>query len=345
MIVRGIFWLILIFSGVSAAGQDTLTVYSDSEFPAEQALWQQFAAENGIALRTVIENGDTLVARLNRVGTATPADVIILSDVLRLTALKDQKRLRPDLKKLSRDAVPGHFRDSGGYWIGLTYWAYGIIHYQPKPPGSPAESYRDLTAARWQGQILPGAAVEASTRTLLAGMIARQGRKKTAKWAAGLVSNIAPRPGDSDVKRILSIASRQGRFALINTAALALLADTGDDIKAEVAKAIALRFPDQDGKGALLNLRGAAVGAGARHPEIARKLIEYLTGASAQQELGEIRQEFPVRPGVPLSKWLQAWGSFKADTGSLAKTGKHLREAETILQNSGWPEGRDRVKR
>lgn len=345
MIFRNIFWLILIFSGILAARQDTLTVYSDSEFPAEQALWQQFADENGIALRAVIEDGDTLVARLNREGADAPADVIILSDVLRLATLKEQKRLRPDLKKLPRKAVPAHFRDAGGYWIGLTHWAYGIIHYKPKPPGSPVDNYRDLTAERWKGQILPGGAVEASTRTLLAGMIARQGRQKTAEWAAGLVSNIAPRPGDSDVKRILSIASRQGRFALINTAALALLADSGDDIKTEVAKSIALRFPDQDGKGALLNLRGAAVAAGARHPEMARNFIEYLTGESAQQQLGEIRQEFPVRTGVPLSKWLQAWGSFKADTASLAKTGKHRREAEAILEETGWPEGKDHAKR
>lgn len=336
--------LLLFLGGPLAAGQDTLTVYSDSEFPAEQALWQQFAEANGIALQAVIENGDSLAARLNREGAAA-ADVIILSDVLRLEGLKAQKRLRPDLKKLPSDAVPKHFRDAGGSWVGLTYWAYGIIYFKPRPPTDPVENYRDLTAERWKGQILPGGAVEASTRTLLAGMIARQGRKKTAQWAAGLVANITSRPGDSDVKRILSIASRQGRFALINTAALALLADTGDDLKAEVAKSIALRFPDQDSKGALLNLRGAGIAAGARHPEMARRFIEYLTGESVQQQLGEIRQEFPVRPGVPLSKWLQAWGSFKADTASLGKTGKHLREAEAILRETGWPEGRDRVKR
>lgn len=339
-----IFFLLLL-GGPLAAGQDTLTVYSDSEFPAEQALWEQFAEANGITLRVVIEDGDTLVARLNREGAVAPADVIILSDVLRLAMLKERKLLRPDLKKLSRKAVPAHLRDGGGYWTGLTYWAYGIAYFKPKPPADPASSYADLTAERWKSQILPGGAVEASTRTLLAGMIARQGRKKTAQWAAGLVANITPRPGDSDVKRILSIASRQGRFALINTSALALLAATGDDLKAEVAKSIALHFPDQNGKGALLNLRGAAVAAGVRHPEIARQFIEYLTDESAQQKLGEIRQEFPVRPGVPLSQWLQAWGSFKVDTASLTKTGKHRREAEAILQETGWPEGRDRVKR
>jgi iron(III) transport system substrate-binding protein len=70
--------------------------------------------------------------------------------------------------------------------------------------------------------------------------------------------------------------------------------------------------------------------------ENAIRLIEFLTSEEAQRWYAEANQEYPVRPDVPASEVLQAFGDFKMDSLNLSLLGEHNAEAVRIMDRARW---------
>jgi len=66
------------------------------------------------------------------------------------------------------------------------------------------------------------------------------------------------------------------------------------------------------------------------------KLIEYLASDAAQAWYAEVNHEYPIRPGIPVSKTLAAMGKFKADTLNLHQLGQYNAEAAKLMDRAGW---------
>ena len=61
---------------------------------------------------------------------------------------------------------------------------------------------------------------------------------------------------------------------------------------------LALFWPNQEGSGVHINVSGAGVTAYAKHPEAARKLLEWLSSEEAQGDFAALNMEYPVNPQV-----------------------------------------------
>ncbi len=122
----------------------------------------------------------------------------------------------------------------------------------------------------------------------------------------------------------------------MNTYYLARLARSSDPEERRVAERIGVFFPNQDDRGAHVNVSGAGVTRSAEHREAAVRLLEFLTGDEAQGLFAEANQEYPVKPGVPWSETLRAWGEFRADTLDLTRLGELNGEAVRIFDRVGW---------
>ena len=66
------------------------------------------------------------------------------------------------------------------------------------------------------------------------------------------------------------------------------------------------------------------------------RFIEFLAGDEAQRTYAEVVNEYPVKPGVPWSDVVAAWGNFKADDLNLAVLGKNNADAVRIADRAGW---------
>ncbi len=99
---------------------------------------------------------------------------------------------------------------------------------------------------------------------------------------------------------------------------------------------MAIFWPNQDGRGTHVNISGAGVTASAEHEENAVRLIEFLTGDRAQRIYAEVVHEYPVKPGVPVSETVAAWGGFEADALALAALAENNAEAIRIADRAGW---------
>ncbi|MCP4246029.1 MAG: extracellular solute-binding protein, partial [bacterium] len=143
----------------------------------------------------------------------------------------------------------------------------------------------------------------------------------TEQWAEGLVSNMARDPVGGDRDQIKALAAGECDIAVVNTYYLGMM-QGGDDADArEIAEQVAVFWPNQDGRGAHINISGAGVATNAPNPDNARQLIEVLVNDESRQWYAETNYEYPVRADVPVSDLLQEWGEFKQDDLPLIKLG------------------------
>ena len=116
--------------------------------------------------------------------------------------------------------------------------------------------------------------------------------------------------------------------------------DAGFDLRVAYLSALLVRwavvFPEQDGRGAHINVSGAGVTRHAPNRANAVRLLEFLSGEEAQGLYAEANHEYPVNPAVPWSETLQSWGDFRADTLDLTRLGELNDEAVRIFDRAGW---------
>jgi iron(III) transport system substrate-binding protein len=104
-----------------------------------------------------------------------------------------------------------------------------------------------------------------------------------------------------------------------------------DPVQRQWAKSVYIIFPNQKGRGAHVNVSGAAVTKSAANQANAIKLIEFLSGAAAQKIYAETNFEYPVKQGVALHPLVASWGSFKADKAYLSKIAQERSTATKLV--------------
>ena len=95
-------------------------------------------------------------------------------------------------------------------------------------------------------------------------------------------------------------------------------------------------FPNQDGRGAHVNVSAAGVLKNAPNRENAIKFLEYLASDSAQEYFASGNDEYPVVEGVGLSASVTKLGEFKRDDLNLAALGENQTEAQSIFNAVGF---------
>ena len=97
-------------------------------------------------------------------------------------------------------------------------------------------------------------------------------------------------------------------------------------------------WPNQDGRGAHVNVAAAAVTANAPNREAAVQFLEFLTTDFAQAHFAKQNNEFPAVPGVPLDAGVAQLGYFVPDNSTGAVTyGENAPEAQAIFNEVDWP--------
>jgi iron(III) transport system substrate-binding protein len=109
--------------------------------------------------------------------------------------------------------------------------------------------------------------------------------------------------------------------------------DAGDR---EVAAAVDILFPNQNGRGTHANVSGAGLVVSAPNRDNAIRFLEYLTSDQAQAYFAIGNNEFPVVAGVEIEPILVAWGDIKIDQVNAATYGQNNAEAVKLMDRAGW---------
>lgn len=319
---------------LSALQAAEVNVYSARQQELIKPLLDKFTASTGVKVNLITGKPDELLTRIRQEGRNSPADVLISTDVGRLYRAKQQGLLQPVDSALLTSQIPAQYRDPAKLWFGLTMRARPILYVPGKVNPAELSTIENLADAKWRGRICIRSSDNVYNQSMVAGMIATIGAEATAKWAADFAKNFAQPPKGGDRDQVKAAAAGVCDIAIANTYYLAaMLEDPADKVAASSVKVF---WPNQQDRGAHVNISGAAVLKHAPNQAQAKQLLEYMVGAEAQQWYATANHEYPVLASVPVSPVLQGFGPFKADTLSLDKLGELNQQALMLMDQAGW---------
>lgn len=327
---------VLVVLPTYALANDEVNLYSARKEELIKPLLNRFTTQTGFKVNLVTGKADALLKRLESEGANSPADLLITTDAGRLHRAKVAGVTQAIESQALAKSVPESYRDPEGHWFGLSLRARPILYVKGKVDPAALSTYEALSSPAWNGRICIRSSSNIYNQSLVASMIAADGAEAAEEWAKDLVRNLARPPKGGDRDQIKAAAAGQCDIAVANTYYLVGMLKSKDEAQRAAAERMAVFWPNQDGRGAHVNVSGAAVTKAAQNRDAAVKLLEFLAGDEAQQWYAETNGEYPIRPGVPVDETLAAWGDFKADDLNLAKLGELNGEAVRLMDRAGW---------
>ena len=327
--------LIMAAGSVPAAAQE-VNVYSARKEALILPLLEKFKAETGIQVNLITAKADALLKRLESEGHGTPADILITTDAGRLQRAKQAGVLRAINNPVLNQRIPLHLRDRENYWFGLSQRARIIFYAADRVDPEKLSTYESLTDSEWNKRICIRSSGNIYNQSLVASMIETRGVEATEEWAKGLVANFARKPAGGDTDQLRAAAAGLCDIAIANTYYYGRLVKSEKDKDQKVVESLKPFWPNQNDRGAHINVSGAAVTRHAKHPEAAEKLLEFLVSTESQTWYADVNNEYPVVKEAATSGLLKSFGNFKSDSLNLTSLGENNRAAVELMDRVGW---------
>ncbi len=310
---------------VAAAGE--VTVYSYRQEFLVKPILDDFSQATGVKVNFVFAK-DGIADRLAREGRLSPADLVLTSDFSRLQELVDKQLVTQVESDTLKQNIPAQYRDPEGNWYALTMRVRNL--YSSKERLGPlAINYEDLADARYKGKVCMRSGKHPYNIALVASMIAHHGEADAKSWLQGLKSNLARKPQGNDRAQVQAVKEGLCDIAIGNSYYYGKMLQ--DPKQRPWAEAAVINFPNQENRGAHINVSGMALAKHAPNSADALKLMEYLSSDAAQQSYAEVNMEYPVKVDVPVSELVASWGDFKADDLPVYKLAEHHQAALRLL--------------
>lgn len=319
------------------AEENILNIYSSRHYSTDEALYSEFTKKTGIKVKRVDGKGDALIARLQQEGALSPADLFITVDSGRLWRAEQAGLFEPVTSEILKKKIPENLRHPEEKWFGFSTRARVLVYNKDKIEDGALTSYQDLADPKWKGRICVRSSGNIYNQSLLASMIAQEGKEKAKAWAKGLLGNLARKPQGGDTDQIKAVAAGICDIALANSYYFFRLkrSDKAEDQK--IVANLSLIFPDQDAKGTHVNISGAGVLKHAKNQDAAVKFLEYLTTASAQAYFADGNNEYPVVADVKVNDVVAAHQDFKIQNLNVTTFGENQKKAKMIFDEIGFP--------
>ncbi len=315
----------------AAQAADEVNIYSFRQEFLIQPLLEAFTRETGIKANVVFSKKG-LLERIEHEGQNSPADVLLTSDIGPLHDALEKGLVQPVESDVLNSNIPAKYRDPENRWFGLTARSRIIYASKERVADGEIKTYEDLADPKWAGRICTRSGKHTYNLSLFGSMIAHHGEEQALQWIEGLKANLARKPQGNDRAQVKAVKEGVCDIALGNTYYFGkMITNEKEPEQKEWANAVNLIFPNQDDRGAHMNISGAAVAKYAPNKDAAVKLIEFLSGEEAQRIYAEANFEFPVRPNTARSELInQYMGQFKEDEINLQRVAS-LRAAAAKL--------------
>ena len=325
------------FSLSSGIFANEVNVYSARKGHLLQPLVTAFEKDSGIKVNIISGKAKALQKRIQQEGSNSKADVLLTVDAGNLHRAAEANLIKKiDSDKLNR-LVPRYLRDEQGFWYGLSIRSRVIMYNPAKIDKNELSTYEDLADQKWNGRICIRSSNNIYNQSLLASMIAHNGEEKSRDWAKKVVNNFSRKPKGNDRSQMTAVVLNECDITLANTYYLGKWITSNKDNERRYSNKIAVFFPNQDGRGAHINVSGAAVIKTSKNIDNAIKFIEYLASDKAQKLYAQANHEYPIRDNIQVSEIVKSWGyPFKKDKLALNKLGIFNRKAVLIFDEVDW---------
>ena len=331
--IMAVFSLSMAMTGAAFANGE-VNIYSYRQPFLIKPMLNAFTHQTGIKTNVVFAPKG-MITRLQKEGRNSPADVVLTVDIGRINDAVEAGVLQPVKTKKLAANIPSHDRDPSGLWFALTRRARVVYASRERVKPGDLSTYEALVDPKWKGRICIRSSKNAYNVALLASLVAHHGEEKAEEWARGLKANLARKPQGNDRAQVKAIHAGECDISLGNSYYMGKMLTNEKQIA--WAESVFLFFPNQDGRGAHMNISGAGVTRHAPRKDNAVKLLEFLSDDLAQKMYAEQNFEYPVKPGVPWSGLVESWGRFKADKLDMIEIARQRATATKIFDRVGIP--------
>ncbi|WP_374441527.1 extracellular solute-binding protein [Pseudomonas panipatensis] len=322
--------LALVALSSAAQAADEVVVYSSRIDELIKPVFDAYTAKTGVKVTFITDKEAPLMARIKAEGANTPADLLLTVDAGNLWQAEKMGILQPFDSSTVDANIPPQYRSATDSWTGLSLRARTIAYSTARVKPEALSTYEALADKQWEGRLCLRTAKKVYNQSLTATLIETHGAEQTEAILKGWVNNLATDVFSDDNALLQAIAAGQCDVGIVNTYYYGRLHQANADLP------IKLFWPNQGDRGVHVNLSGIGLTRYAPHPEQAKALVEWMTGAEAQALFAGLNQEFPANPAVAPSREVAAWGSFKADSIPLEVAGKRQAEAIKLMDRAGW---------
>ena len=278
-----------------------------------------------------------MAQRLIAEGRNTKADLILTTDISRITELKEYNLLKSLSSKVIQKNVPNHLIDHENKWVALSTRARIIGISKKRVIKDSITRIEDLANPKFKNKICTRKGSHPYNRALLSSIISHNGYDKALLWAKGLVNNFARKPQGNDRAQAKAIFTGECDIILINTYYIGLMKfNTENPEQQKWADATDVIFFNQKDRGQHVNVSAGAISKYSKNTKESLKFLEWLTSEKAQKIYSEINFEYPVNRKVIPSGKIAIWGSFKSDKIDINKISKNASKAQEIIDKVGW---------
>ena len=333
--------LILLFAFfVNLVTADEVNVYTSRHYDSDDALYEEFTEETGIKVNIISGKGSALLQRLKAEGKNSPADIFFTVDAGNLWKVQKEGLFQSIQSEKVLTEVPENLRGPNDEWTAIAKRAR-VIFYNPENISDEQVenfNYEDLADQKWNKRLVIRSSNNMYNQSLVASLIKNIGKEATEKWAKKLVSNFARKPQGNDRSQIIAVANGEADLAIANSYYIGImLSGSAGQEQLEAAKKVKMIFPNQDNRGAHINISGAGILKNAPNKDNANSFIEFLISKRVQKYMIDKSYEYSVLNDVAPSSEIAGFGTnFKEDQTSVRSFGELNPDAVKLMDRSGW---------
>ena len=272
-------------SGLAYA-DGSVNVYSARHYDSDQAMYDAFTEQTGIEVNVLQGDSDQLIQRIKREGEASPADIMMTVDAGRLWRAEEEGIFAPVDSEVLNERLPESMRHPEGDWFGFSQRVRAIFYNPETIEPEQVDSYEKLADPSLKGKICIRSSNNIYNQSLLASMVEHHGEEGAEEWAQGVVDNMARDPEGGDRDQIKGVASGECDVAVANHYYYVRLLTSDDADEREAAESVQILFPNQDDRGAHVNVGGAGLVKGAPNHDNAVAFLEFLASDEARYFTG-----------------------------------------------------------
>jgi len=292
-----------------AAHASEVVIYSARKEELIRPALDAFQKDTGIKVTLLSGKAGDLGRRIE-VERSDPKGDVFLGTTAGIAELLRRKGLLAPYFSAAAQEVPEEFRAPDGGWVALTGRVRVLIYNRTLVSERDLpRSYFDLTDPKWKGKVAVASMGERTTVSWVAALMALKGEEATRRYVRGLRENgLKILNNNTEVRKAVA----RGEYAIGITNHYYYLLQVQEDPQSPVG----ILYPDQgpDGIGTPVFSITAGIIKGAKHPQAARALVDFLLGAQGNRLLVQGEFEIPLIAGIPVpgeDKGVKGLGQFK----------------------------------
>lgn len=245
---------------------ETVTVYSGlADTQRVDALARQFTAATGVKVTLKHGDADLIVAAVIANNGSPTADVLLSPHVGGAWRAAEEGGLRA-LQSDALQALPPNLRDPDSVWFGFGVDVAAIVRNQSTPSDVVVDSYADLAAPLFEGELCLSSSTLAVNRSLIAMLIATMETRPAERLVQGWLNNLALAPFASEEKLLAAIDAGTCAVGIASESALQRYVASNSD--SSLLKSIPAD--------AFFEVEAVGVARHARYADNAQRFVEWL---------------------------------------------------------------------